>query len=400
MKNIFFNCFLCMLAMSIVNGCDLISDDATDEEKEYLFSVSPLLLKSNAEGDILKISIMSDTIWIAETNDIWYKISKTAGRGDMEVTVTTESNNTGMQREGSILFRSLDKTEEVKIIQLAVNDDSEQRQPIVFLPEGLEMNKSGIGVFVVNHTEENDGALMQLFGNQVDNEEVIWDGMEWTFKNEVWWKDAETIISAYAYSPFREAEHYDTPEAWELKLMENQTSLYAMEASCSYYGSVSTVKPEYDNVLHIEMKPLNAIFKLNVNYDEDIYELQSVKLKNVFINTKIDLNDGSLSNDYSEKGDILAYIKEEDGKKNANFILFPQMLTTEDIIQIEIKDLREGGNSSPVVHDLRLISDFEIKSACIYSMNCIINTTLEKLIISDVSVKDWVPGEDFIFSFN
>lgn len=401
MKNKFLAFIWCLFTMVIVNGCsNALNKDDGDVTKDFLFSVSPLSLNSMSEGDVMTISVVSDTVWTAECDIDWCKISKNSGRGNMEVQVTTEPNHTGMQREGTILFRAFNKTAEVTVTQPASDDDTEQKLPVIFLPQGLDVKTQGIGLFVVNHSDTSDGNLVSLSGNQVNNEEIIWDGMEWIFRNEAWWKDPDTMTSAYAYVPFREVSSDDVPEAWGINLKADQSSYENFETSCSYYGSARSVYPGHDNVLQIEMKPLNGCFSLNINYDKQDYKLLSVKLKGVCASTKLNLNNGSLSNNASAEGEVMAYIDGEEGQKKASFILFPQLLSSGNVFQIEMKDLNKDENSPSVLYDISLGNDIDIKSGNKYSASCYINSLLQELVIDNVIVKAWELGDDFIFSFN
>lgn len=403
MENKILTFIWCLFTIMIVNGCSnlLGKDEEEDEDvtKDYLFSVSPLSLNSMPEGDVLTISVTSDTIWTAECNIDWCKLSNNSGRGDMEVKVTTEPNNTGMQRQGTILFRALKKTAEVTITQDANDEETEQKLPMTFYPQGLDVKTQGIGLFVVNHTDGGDGSLTDFSGNQVNNEEIIWNGTEWAFRNEVWWKDPDTMTSAYAYVPFREIGYDDIPEAWGISLMGDQTSYENFEASCSYYGCARNVYPGNDNMLQIEMRPLNGCFSLEINYDKEDYKLLSVKLKGVYRNAKLNLNDGSLSNNTSE-GEVMAYIDGEEGQKKASFILLPQMLSEGNVFEIEMKDLSKDENSPSVIYNLTPGNDMEIISGNKYSTSCQIKSSLQELVIDGVTVKDWEPGDDFIFSFD
>lgn len=367
--------------------------DEEDPDKEYTFVVSPDVLECRPEGETLNISVQSDAEWTAEMADMdWCAMDMVSGDGDAEVHVTVEANTSGVQREGVIRFRSLDKTEEVKVMQASID----LQVPMVFLPDGLGETDTGIGLFVVNRTAEGDGKLVSLTGNQVDNMEVTWKDGSWSFVRPAWWKDPDTAVNAYAYLPYRNVLPEDTPSAWKLSVGTDQS---VAVPQCAYYGAVSDVLPGEEGILSVGMRPLNGCVSLQFTYDAQIYRLLGVSLEGGASEAMLDLNTGAVT-PYTEGAEVVAYLQGEEGNKVASWILFSQSLSAGTVFRLEMKDLREGEDAPAMVREIRLGDDMELLAGKRLELACYVSATLEKLVLGEVRITDWEPGGDFTFPFN
>ena len=362
-------------------------------DKEHTFSVSPEILECRAEGETVKISIESDMEWNVEiVNMNWCSLDQDSGEGNAEVNVTVESNVSGIQREGVIRFHSLEKTVEVRLTQSPID----LQVPMTFSARGLDGYSGSVGVFVVNHSIDGDGKLVNLTDNQVNNVEAIWQDGAWAFVQPAWWKDTETIVNAYVYAPYRQMLLEDTPSTWILSVETDQA---VAEPHCAYYGNVSGVSPGDEGILSVEMQPLNGCMSVQLVYDAQIYRILSVALEGVTSKATLDLNTGVVTS-CGEEGRMVASLQGEEGDKTASWMLFPQQLEAGTIVQIEMMDLREGEDASVITRDLSLSEAMEVQSGKKLELKCQIEATLEKMVLEEVHITDWEPGGEFTFSFN
>lgn len=199
-------------------------------------------------------------------------------------------------------------------------------------------NGDQIGVFVVP-----EGAILQPFGNAVNNGRYTFDGTKWTPSRTFYWNEGKHNV--YAYYPYT-AEVNDT-EAFPFKVSSDQSTVEGYSKSDFLWakaeGQQAGTSPVSLKFSHVLSRALVEIVKGD-DYEGDLPDNMEVFLHNTVTKANVDLaTGGSCKDAYAG----MESIKMQKLSKNLyTAIVVPQNIATRrplvEIIMGHISYLMEG----------------------------------------------------------
>lgn len=148
-----------------------------------------------------------------------------------------------------------------------------------------------IGVFVVP-----EGAILQPFGNTVNNGCYTYDGSKWTPSRKFYWNEGKNNV--YAYYPYV-AEVKDT-EAFTFKVSSNQSTTMGYSESDFLWakaeGQQASASPVSLKFSHVLSRALVEIVK-GEDYEGDLPDNMEVYLHNTVTTANVDLAAGASCKD-------------------------------------------------------------------------------------------------------
>lgn len=87
------------------------------QEKETWLTVSPTSVSMQKNGGSQTISVTSNNVWTASSNQSWCSLSKTSGTGNGSFTINASSNSTIYSRNATVTIKAGDKTRTVSVSQ-------------------------------------------------------------------------------------------------------------------------------------------------------------------------------------------------------------------------------------------------------------------------------------------
>lgn len=181
-------------------------------------------------------------------------------------------------------------------LEEAVNE-KEIRIEAVYPSPQTRTNSTGfdsgdqIGVFVVP-----EGAILQPFGNTVNNGRFTYDGSKWTPSRTFYWNEGKNNV--YAYYPY--AEEVNDTEAFPFKVATDQSTAEGYWNSDFLWakaeGQQAGTAPVSLKFNHILSRALVKIVK-SENYEGDLPENMEVFLHNTVTMANVDLAAGGSCKD-------------------------------------------------------------------------------------------------------
>ena len=148
-----------------------------------------------------------------------------------------------------------------------------------------------IGVFVVP-----DGAVLQPFGNAVNNGCYTYDGSKWTPSRTYYWNEGKHNV--YAYYPY--AGQVNDTETFSFKVATDQSTAEEYSASDFLWakaeGQQAGTSPVSLKFSHVMSRALVEIVKGD-DYEGDLPEDMTVFLHNTVTTANVDLAAGGSSKD-------------------------------------------------------------------------------------------------------
>lgn len=195
-----------------------------------------------------------------------------------------------------------------------------------------------IGVFVVP-----DGAILQPFGNTVNNGCYTFDGSKWTPSRTFYWNEGKNNV--YAYYPYA-AEVNDT-EAFSFKVATNQSTVEGYALSDFLWakaeGQQAGASPVSLKFSHILSRALVKIVKGD-DYEGDLPDNMEVFLHNTVTTANVDLEAGGSCKDAYADAESIKMQKLSKDLYAA--IVVPQNIATRrplvEVVMSNISYLMEG----------------------------------------------------------
>lgn len=195
-----------------------------------------------------------------------------------------------------------------------------------------------IGVYVTT-----GDALLQLGGNEVNNELFMHSGSSWTSKRTVYWN--EGTHNVYAYYPY--SQEVNEIENFSFNVKEDQSSAWGYTRSDFMWASAAGVSASNDPVsMQFSHKMSNVVVNLvkGETFDGEIPSTAEVYLYSTTTAALVDLSTGDVAKDsYAGEGTIKCR-KLSDTKFTA--IVVPQSITSRrplvEVIVDNVSYLMEG----------------------------------------------------------
>lgn len=195
-----------------------------------------------------------------------------------------------------------------------------------------------IGVYVTA-----SDALLQLGGNEVNNELFMYSGSSWSSKRTVYWN--EGIHNVYAYYPY--SQEVNEIENFRFNVQEDQSSAWGYTRSDFMWASAKDVKASNDPVaIQFSHKMSNVVVNLakGESFEGEIPSTAEVYLYSTTTAALVDLSTGDVAKDsYAGEGTIKCR-KLTSSKFTA--IVVPQSITSRrplvEVIVDNVSYLMEG----------------------------------------------------------
>lgn len=201
----------------------------------------------------------------------------------------------------------------------------------------FEPNDS-IGVYVTA-----TDAVLQLGGNEVNNELFTYNGTSWTSKRKVYWNTGNHNV--YAYYPY--SKQVNDVKDYAFSVQENQSSQWGYGHSDFLWASVADVAASNSPVpMQFSHKMSNVIVRLQKgeNFEGNLPNNAEVYLYSTVTKATIDLSTGDVAKDnYAGTGTIRCMKKANDEYRA---IVVPQSITSRrplvEVIVGDVSYLMEG----------------------------------------------------------
>lgn len=250
-----------------------------------------------------------------------------------------------------------------------------------------------IGLFAVNR--ENTGTkarLVSASGNQVNNvrNTLESDGKTWKAASVMYWKDAGTIIDAYAYYPWISTPSGVDITKWPLAVKSEQTKEEDGKASDFLWANSSGQKAGSDGILSLTFQHVLAKINLNFKLEEsikDVYTINGVKFTALKTMATCDLNTGDVTALQGSESDMTPYYKTVD-KQNIELIVIPQHIVAAKLLKVEVNI----GGGIIRTFEYNLSEDLQSEGGKKYTLEVTIEKESEPLKPINVKISDWVSG--------
>ena len=228
-------------------------------------------------------------------------------------------------------------------IEKAVNEN-EIRIEAIYPSQQTRTTSTGfekgdqIGVFVVQ-----EDAILQPFGNSVNNGRYTYDGSKWTSSRPFYWNEGKNNV--YAYYPYTE-EVNDT-EAFLFEVLEDQNTAEGYSKSdflcAKAEGQQAGTSPVSLKFSHVLSRALVEIVKSD-DYEGELPDDMEVFLHNTVTTANVDLATGGACKDAYVGAKSIKMQKLSKARYAA--IVVPQNITTRrplvEVIMGNISYLMEG----------------------------------------------------------
>lgn len=250
-----------------------------------------------------------------------------------------------------------------------------------------------IGLFAVNR--ENAGTQARLTsasGNQVNNVKntLQSDGKTWKAASTIYWKDANTVVDAYAYYPWVSTPSGAEVTQWPVTVKSDQTKEEDGKASDFLWAHSSGQKAGSDGVLSLTFQHLLSKIILNIKIEDaikDVYTINGVKFTALQTTATCDLNTGDVTALQENKSEMIPYDKTPD-KQNLELIVIPQHIVAAKFLKVEV-NIGEGVIRT---FEYNLSEDLQGERGKLYTLEVTVEKESEPLKPIDVKISDWVSG--------
>lgn len=233
-------------------------------------------------------------------------------------------------------------------------------------------NGDKIGLFVTNY-ENGQKTKLKTIGNQVDNECLTFNGMEWKSAKPLYWKDQTTKSDFYCYYPYTSS--LSDVDNYVFNLTRDQRTDANYLSNNFLWGKAENVSPTSDAV---PLKVFHAFSKIRINFipgdgytDASLASAEkTIMIQNLKCSALINFNDWTITASGSSE---IIYPKAEDGHFVA--MVIPQQIDNKELISVTI----DGYTYS-------LTQSMNIQSNKMYNCSLKINKTSEGI---NISISPW-----------
>lgn len=199
-----------------------------------------------------------------------------------------------------------------------------------------------VGIFMLTRNNPSTPATLASGNtNWIHNADfrLDTDGRSWKTATPYYWKDAESVIDAVGYYPYRGIVTYADPTKVSLETSTDQQSEEMLRKNDFLYAKVNEITFT-KNLNGIPMEFKHKLSKLTVNFDFKEGETPSeskfsVEAINVLINGTVDLNTGKVTTLSDIKGNVKMHYSSQE--KKAEVILMPQTIPAGTFLSISYK---------------------------------------------------------------
>lgn len=373
-----------------------------DPEKEL--NASPLTLSFRAEGESQTITVTSNTDWQLTRKaqaEAWCLPDKTSGTGNASIRMTATNNPTEQERTDTYTLSIEGKELTIHLSQEA----ADLRIPLVFTSP-IEVFKEGdqVGLFIANRLPDSDtpAQISSFTGNQADNVRMTKQAdASWSASVDVFWKNPTTVVDAYAYYPWRQANANDSPNNWRVSVEKDQsTQTGSLTSAKPRYGNALNMTPDSNGNLDVSFIPVTAkldIAVLLMGDAKQIYQIKKMQINSIYTEGGLNLNTGQVQA-RGETGEISMLLNKDGADQvTAQSYLIPQSKSKGNIITLTYLDTRYNETIDiPVTVEATI--DFE--AGKLYSYVIQLYKTTDRLTLENVSISEWGKGEEIEFPFN
>ena len=249
---------------------------------------------------------------------------------------------------------------------------------------GVFEAKDKLGLYVTDYIDAMTPAPLQISGNRANNEDVEFDGAEWTTERAVYWGEGKSDV--YAYYPHMEIEDVDEQP---FSVATDQSADNAYESSDFLWAKAEGVAQE-DGAVSLQMKHAMSRLVVKIMAGEDYVGSlpadATVHLHSTVTDARISLANGSVVK-YAHGGTHSIKMRNLGVRSFAEgdavvyeAVVVPQMLETSvPLLEINSKSV------SYLLEDM-----FNFKPGVSYTYTAVLNTSTTAIRIDiGCSTDDW-----------